>query len=218
MRRLLLAAICSAAVIGSAQAQSTAQPVVPGYISTVGCPGTQKSCFLPFSPSNPLPVSGGGGGGGTVTQGTAASASGAWPVYLTQGGAANSATNPIFTQITAGSSAPGTSAGTAFTVQGSTSGVPLPISGTVTPTTGATMTTSQPTVTTSAGQLTFAGSAHRELVNPPGNSTIYIGGSSGVTTTTGYPIFQGTSYDVTRFTGSVYAIGTASQTIGLISY
>jgi len=37
-------------------AQSTANQVIPGYITTVGCPGSFTSCFVPYSASNPLPT------------------------------------------------------------------------------------------------------------------------------------------------------------------
>lgn len=45
-------------------AQSSAQPVTPGFLSTTGCSAGLTVCFLPYSNTNPLPVSGGGGGGG----------------------------------------------------------------------------------------------------------------------------------------------------------
>jgi hypothetical protein len=67
-----------------------------GYMPLMGV-----VCFAGCSSS-------GGGGGGTVTQGTAASASGAWPFYLVQGTTANSAGNPIFVQLTAGAATVGT--------------------------------------------------------------------------------------------------------------
>jgi len=41
----------------SAYAQSTAQPVTPGYLTTSGCPAGYTVCFVPYSNSNPLPVS-----------------------------------------------------------------------------------------------------------------------------------------------------------------
>ena len=49
----------------SAHAQSTADPVLPGMLVTSGCPGGKLSCFVPYSNSNPLPVTGSSGGGGT---------------------------------------------------------------------------------------------------------------------------------------------------------
>lgn len=76
-------------------AQSTANPIQPGFLTTSSCPGGASSCFIPYSSANPLPVgvyggssatsgfcltsngpgvlatfqacSGGGGGSGTVT-------------------------------------------------------------------------------------------------------------------------------------------------------
>lgn len=39
-------------------AQSTAQPVTPGYLTTSGCSGSQSPCFKPYTTLNPLPVTG----------------------------------------------------------------------------------------------------------------------------------------------------------------
>ena len=56
---------------GQAWAQGqTAQPVTPGYMTTVGCPSSALTpCFVPYNPANPLPVTN-TGSGGSVTQGT----------------------------------------------------------------------------------------------------------------------------------------------------
>lgn len=40
----------------SAMAQSTATPVTPMILTTTGCPGSQLSCAVPISPTNPLPT------------------------------------------------------------------------------------------------------------------------------------------------------------------
>lgn len=58
----------------AALAQSTAEQVQPGFLTTSGCPGGQLSCFLPYSSANPLPVtgispSGGGTNGGNSCAG-----------------------------------------------------------------------------------------------------------------------------------------------------
>jgi hypothetical protein len=45
-----------------ALAQSTAQPVQPGSITTSGCPSGFLSCFSPYSGTNPLPVTPSGSG------------------------------------------------------------------------------------------------------------------------------------------------------------
>ena len=110
----------------------------------------------------------------------------------------------------------GTSSASAQGVQGVTGGVPLPVSGALSQTTGATITTSQPSITTTAGTLAFSGTAHREIQNL-GTAPIYIG-ASGVTTTTGYPVQPGSSYDATRFSGTLYAVAAATQSAALISY
>jgi hypothetical protein len=67
MRRaiqLASAALAALALSSIAHAQSTATPVLPGYLSTTGCSPGQTVCFMPYSTLNPLPVTGGGGGGG----------------------------------------------------------------------------------------------------------------------------------------------------------
>ena len=56
-----LFALLAALWINPAAAQNTADPVLPGYLSTSGCGGTANStvpCFIPYNASNPLPVSG----------------------------------------------------------------------------------------------------------------------------------------------------------------
>lgn len=40
----------------TARAQSSAQPVLPGFLTTSGCPGSLSPCYLPYSDANPLPV------------------------------------------------------------------------------------------------------------------------------------------------------------------
>ncbi len=37
-------------------AQSTATPVLPGFLTTTGCPSGQTVCYLPYSATNPLAV------------------------------------------------------------------------------------------------------------------------------------------------------------------
>lgn len=71
--RFLLAFIISLFPV-FAYAQSTAQQVQPGFISTSSCPGNSPSCFIPYSSANPLPVtgispSGGGNNGGNSCAG-----------------------------------------------------------------------------------------------------------------------------------------------------
>lgn len=64
MKRIsfLLAFAVSAIFPVAANAQSSAQPVVPGLLTVTGCPGGATPCFVQNSPSNPLytsPASGG---------------------------------------------------------------------------------------------------------------------------------------------------------------
>lgn len=56
-RKFILATALFGAGISAAYAQSTAQPVLPGSLTTSGCPGSISPCYLPYSNSNPLPVS-----------------------------------------------------------------------------------------------------------------------------------------------------------------
>lgn len=98
-------------------AQSTAQPVLPGLLVTSGCPVGYTSCYLPYSNSNPLPVTVSGGGGETVTanQGTpnAGGATNSWPIQ--------------------GAGVSGTPAGGVVSIQGVAGGVAQPISATSLP-------------------------------------------------------------------------------------
>lgn len=69
--RIAPAAILLAAT--AAYGQSTAAPVLPGSISTSGCQAGYTSCYLPYSNSNPLPVTTSGGGTASsvkITDGT----------------------------------------------------------------------------------------------------------------------------------------------------
>lgn len=58
MKRLIYALALICAGMASAFAQSTAMPVVPGYLTITGCkPSTATPCFVQYSTTNPLPVS-----------------------------------------------------------------------------------------------------------------------------------------------------------------
>lgn len=52
LRRLFAIILLFAA--GPALAQSTATYVVPGYLTTSGCPTSQTSCFVPYGPSQAI--------------------------------------------------------------------------------------------------------------------------------------------------------------------
>lgn len=92
MIRKLLAVVLAAISLVSAPAlaQSSATPVLPGMLVTSGCPSGVTACWVPYSNSNPLPVTGGGGGGGTTMTATAAA-----PSY-TEG----STNNPLSSNLT----------------------------------------------------------------------------------------------------------------------
>lgn len=76
MKKIGIPAAVLTLLCGSAFAQSTAQPVVTGYLSS-SCPSGQTVCFVQYG-------SGGGGSGGTVTQGPQGSG-GAGEAWWTQG-------------------------------------------------------------------------------------------------------------------------------------
>lgn len=52
---------------GSAFADSTANQVTPGSLTISGCPGSELSCFIPYSNANPLPVSSAGASASATT-------------------------------------------------------------------------------------------------------------------------------------------------------
>lgn len=82
--------------------------------------------------------------------------------------------------------------------------------------------TSQYTIGTSAVQLTITPLTNRSSMSikvvTTGNNAIYIGNSSGVTTSTGYPLFNGDSLQLDlKTTQVVYAISSvAAQTAFVI--
>lgn len=54
MKRFLSCLSVAAALFaGTAMAQSTATPVVPGYNTTSGCPAGRSSCFVPYGAGGP---------------------------------------------------------------------------------------------------------------------------------------------------------------------
>ena len=54
MKYAIIIAICL--IAGYAFAQSTAMPIVMGYLSSSGCSGSLVSCFVPYTAANPMPV------------------------------------------------------------------------------------------------------------------------------------------------------------------
>lgn len=60
MKTLAFVALGLALLLGQtpALAQSSAQPVLPGSLTTSSCPPRSTSCYVPYSNTNPLPVSG----------------------------------------------------------------------------------------------------------------------------------------------------------------
>jgi hypothetical protein len=145
--------------------------VAPGFVPLIGC-----------SQTNPLPVvvTGGSSGGGSAAQGTAASPSGAWPIYATVNGAAVSATNGLFVNPATGAT--------------------FPVSGSVSVTGTVNTAASNPSAIYSGQQtcnITVAALPAQALVNgvvvkalKTNTATVYLGGSA-VTTSTGYPLAAG---------------------------
>lgn len=57
MKGFILGVIITLSVLaGVAYAQSTATPVIMGFLTTSGCPSGVSSCFIPYSATNPVPV------------------------------------------------------------------------------------------------------------------------------------------------------------------
>ena len=153
-----------------------------GFVPLVGC-ATGVRCAGPVSQTNPLPVIvTGGSGGGTVTQGLAASPSGAWPIYATVNGAALSATNGLFVNPATGAT---------FPVSGSVS-----VAGTVNTVASnpSSVYAGQQTCNITAAALPSQALANGVVVKALKTNTaiVYLGGPS-VTTATGYPLVAGES-------------------------
>lgn len=55
MKRTIIFLIL-ALIAGVAYAQSTATPILMGYLSTA-CSGSFNTCWVPYSVANPMPVS-----------------------------------------------------------------------------------------------------------------------------------------------------------------
>jgi hypothetical protein len=56
MRKLIIYGTLLLGMAHAAHAQSTSDQITLGYLSTVGCPGGQLSCWLPYTATNPMPV------------------------------------------------------------------------------------------------------------------------------------------------------------------
>ena len=199
LKRLLFASAALGCSLSSPWAQTYKDAngtVVPGFAPLIGCTAGSK-CNGPVSSTNPLPVSIiNGGGGGAVTQGTPASASGAWPFYPVVGGVAVSATNGVFVNPATGAT---------FPISGSVSIIGAVNTIASNPT--SIYATQQVCAITAAALPTLAlanGVVVKALKSNAG--TVYVG-ASGVTTSTGYPLVAGESisYAVTNLS-AIYLI------------
>jgi len=56
MRRVSIGILGAVLWCHAAAAQSTAQPVLPGSLQTSGCAPGYTSCYVPYSATNPVPV------------------------------------------------------------------------------------------------------------------------------------------------------------------
>ena len=190
------AAICCSAALASAQTYGDSSgTVAPGFAPLIGCSAAGK-CNGPVSSTNPMPVVISGGGGGSVTQGGAATASGAWPFYPVIGGAPVSASNGLFVAPTAGAT---------FPVNGAVS-----ISGAVNTVASnpASIFSMQQTCNVTASALPSQALTNGVVVKALKTNTaiVYLGGS-GVAPTSGYPLVAGESisYAVSSLS-SIYLI------------
>lgn len=111
---LLLSGVCLLFLAAPAFGQAIQPTVNRPNVQTITIPPAETAGAVQLlddsghvigTSANPLnTTSSGGGGGGTVTQGTPAAASGAWPVTLAIGGALNAVGNPIFVSPGTGAS------------------------------------------------------------------------------------------------------------------
>jgi hypothetical protein len=83
------------------------------------------------------------------------------------------------------------------------------------------ITTNQTTVGSgSASHLISAGTQHGALIiNTSATVTVYLGGTSGVTSSTGFPLPPGATFNADKFNGDIYGI-TASSTalVGAVAF
>lgn len=108
-----------------------------------------------------------------------------------------------------------------------TPATPLPvtftasISASITPVISTTFTPSQVTVSSTSSILVLAGNANRKgaTILNAGSVPLYLAQTSSLTTTTGFPVPVGSSYNVDEplYTGSFYGIvTTGSQTANIV--
>lgn len=184
LKRLLFASAalcCSLSTLWAQTYKDGGGTAAPGFVPLIGCSAGAK-CSGPVSSTNPLPVLITGGGGGSVSQGPAASASGAWPFYTTIGGAPMSATNGLFVNPATGAT---------FPVSGSVS-----VSGAVSTvaTNPASIYSGQQTCNVTAAALPSQALVNGVVVKAlkTNTATAFIG-ASGVSTSNGYPLVAGES-------------------------
>jgi hypothetical protein len=111
--------------------------------------------------------------------------------------------------------AAGTSAAAAQPVQGVTGGVPLTVSSQL----SATWTQTTPTCPTAAASIMSADATrvYRGVVNASG-STVYLGPSASVTTATGTPLFNGQTWDFSKFSGALYCVAASAVSVSVNQY
>ena len=56
MKKHIITVLIVALVATAAYAQSTANQIQLGFLTTTGCPNGQTSCWKPYSAANPMPT------------------------------------------------------------------------------------------------------------------------------------------------------------------
>lgn len=158
-----LAALTLALALASPAWAQTSNQVIPGFLTTSGCPSTATMpCFVPYSSSNPLPVTGSSGSGGNGF--TAANTY--TPISATTGGAS--------TTISTGSPSV-----VVATNVGTTNGAYCAL--------GASASTSSQYIAPNGGWFAFQVGAATQLtcVTSTSTTTVNVQGGSGLATGTG---------------------------------
>lgn len=203
-----------------ALAQST-----PGLATVVTACGTPPSTYVAgqnrpvLQDTTGTQCAGTGGGGGTSNVNI--SQIGGTTVLTGAGatGAGSERTTVAQDTTTIAGSAPGT-AGTPSTnvvsIQGVSGGTPQPVTQSV----GTTFAPSQISLSTSSAQVlaTLATPNARQVCNIDTAIIEYVG-ATGVTTTTGLPIYPGTCWDASHTTAAIFAVAaSATPKVAVVQY
>jgi hypothetical protein len=94
-----LIALLAILLAPDAYAQSTAEPLQMGFLSTASCPGGATVCFIPYSSTNPAPVAVIGGSGDTSGFVLTSNGPGNAATFQVAGGAPGVNTASTITQV-----------------------------------------------------------------------------------------------------------------------